>query len=317
MDRLWAMQVFVKVVEAASFSGAARQLDLANASVTSCIRNLEGHLGVTLLQRTTRHVHVTEEGAAFYERCKMILAQVDEAETAARGARAGLRGTLRIETPFAIGHSVIGPALGKFAAQNPELRVVATLTNQVENLVERGIDLAIRMDEVEAGDLVARPIYRGRYVVCASPAFLRRNGTPAAPQDLKSESCLGLILAPPGGPRPWSFRRGAEEWRIWPEGQLFFNSSDALIRTAIGGAGFVYVLDILAREYLDRGELVRLFAGWDTAERTFYLVYPKSRFVPPKVKAFAEFISSVLAEPARDPRQPVKIRRTGRSSRAP
>jgi LysR family transcriptional regulator for bpeEF and oprC len=308
MDRLWAMQVFVKVVEAASFSGAARQLDLANASVTSCIRNLETHLGVTLLQRTTRHLHVTEEGAAFYDRCKVILGQVEEAETAARGAREGLRGTLRIEAPFAIGHTILGPALADFTAKNPELRVVTTLTNQVDNLVERGIDLAIRMDEVEGGDLVARPIYAGKYMVCASPAFLKKHGTPASPHAIKPQWCLGLTNTVSGAARPWTFRRGAEEYRLWPEGSLFFNASDALIRTAMRGAGLIYVLDILVRDSIARGELAQVLADWETAGRTFYLVYPKSRFVAPKVKAFSEFISSTLAAPPADPHKPVRIR---------
>jgi LysR family transcriptional regulator for bpeEF and oprC len=312
MDRLWAMQVFVKVVEAGSFSGAARQLDLANASVTSCIRNLENHLRVTLLQRTTRHLHVTEEGAAYYDRCKAILGHVDEAETAARGMREGLRGTLRIEAPFAIGHSILGPALADFTARNPELRISATLTNQVDNIVERGIDLAIRMDEVEGGDLVAKPIYEGRYVVCASPAFLRKHGTPAKPQALKPEWCLGLTATPSGTARQWIFRKGAQEYRLWPEGNLFFNSSDALIRTATRGAGMIYVLDILVRDSVERGELVCLLDGWDTAARTFYLVYPKSRFIPPKVKAFAEFISTALAAPPADRNRQVKIRKTGK-----
>jgi LysR family transcriptional regulator for bpeEF and oprC len=312
MDRLWAMQVFVKVVDAASFSGAARQLDLANASVTSAIRNLEGHLGVTLLQRTTRHLHVTEEGAAFYDRCKSILAQVEEAEGSARDAKEGLRGTLRIEAPFAIGHSVLAPVLVDFAARNPELRIVTTLTNQVDNLVERGIDLAIRMDEVEGGDLVAHPIYEGRYVVCAAPAFLRRHGTPSSPQGLRPESCLGLTGHVSTSARAWSFRKGAEEYRLWPEGNLAFNASDALIRAAMRGAGMIYVLDILVRDFVDRGELTRVLPEWETAKRTFYLVYPKSRFLAPKVKAFADFIATALAAPVRDPRKPVAVRPAGR-----
>jgi LysR family transcriptional regulator for bpeEF and oprC len=317
MDLLWAMQVYVKVVEAASFSGAARQLDLANASVTSCIRNLESHLGVTLLQRTTRHLHVTDEGAAYYDRCKAILGQVEEAESSARGAREGLRGTLRIEAPFAIGHSVLAPVLVDFAARNPELRIVTTLTNQVDNLVERGIDLAIRMDEVEGGDLVAKPIYEGDYVVCASPAFLKKAGAPASPQELKAALCLGLTGHSSTTARPWSFRRGAEEYRLWPEGNLSFNATDALMRAATLGAGLVYVLDILVRDFINRGELVQVLPEWQTAKRTFYLVYPKSRFIAPKVKAFAEFISSALAAPAADPRRPVRIRPGGKRQRAP
>jgi LysR family transcriptional regulator for bpeEF and oprC len=313
MDRLWAMQVYVKVVEAASFSGAARQLDLANASVTSCIRNLEGHLGVTLLQRTTRHVHVTEEGAAFYDRCKAILASVEEAEGAARGASEGLRGSLRIDMPVALGHSVLAPLVAEFAARNPELRIQATLTNQVDNLVERGVDAAVRMDEVEAADLIARPVYENRYVVCASPAFLRRHGAPADPHSLDLVRCIGLTGGPANAVRPWTFRRGGEEFRLWPGGALSFNNSDALLTVAERGAGFVYVLEILARARLARGAVVQVLRDWETASRTFYLVYPKSRFIPPKVRALADFIASRLSASAPEAGKPVRVRRGGRS----
>ena len=139
MDRLWAMEVFVSIVEAGSFSHAAQHLGIANSSITSCIRNLESHLSVTLLQRTTRHVHLTEEGTAFYRSCCDILAQVEEVKSSL--SRKQPSGTLRVELPIALGHMILGPALVKFTEAHPELKVIVGLTNDVDILIRRGIDI--------------------------------------------------------------------------------------------------------------------------------------------------------------------------------
>jgi DNA-binding transcriptional LysR family regulator len=129
---------------------------------------------------------------------------------------------------------------------------------------------------------------------------------------LKPEWCLGIVLAPPGGPRPWIFRRDTEECSLRPEGRFFFNTTDVLIRTAIAGAGIIYVLEILAREYIERGQLTRILADWETPDRTFYVVYPKARTVPPKVRAFTDFIASVLTNPPGESRLPIRIAGAGK-----
>lgn len=294
MDRLWAMQVFVRVVEAGSLSRAAAQLNLANASVTTCIRNLEAHLGVTLLQRNTRHVAPTEEGLRYHADCRDILARVEQTEDAAGAGARRLAGTLRVELPIAVGHLIIGPALADFAAANPELKVVVSLTNGTEDLIRRGVDVAIRMDRIEDEDLIARRIYEARHVLCASPAFLRRHGAPAHPGDVDPARCIGFAPGPSVQTRRWTFRRGEESVEVAPEGNLAFNSSDALMRTAARGAGFVHVLDVLARSYLTSGELVAVLPEWETAPQTFYAVYPASRFVPPRVKRFVDFVAGLM-----------------------
>lgn len=297
MDRLWAMQVFVKVVEAGSLSRAATHLGLANASVTGCIRNLETHLGVTLLQRSTRHVGVTDEGARYYDRCRDILALVEAAEETVAPAGIRLKGTLRVELPIALGHLIIGPALADFARAHPDLQVTVNLTNSVENLIRRGVDVALRMDEIDDADLIARRIYEDRHVLCASPAFLERVGTPQHPGAIDPKHCLGFAATPSGAARRWAFHKQGVTHTIDPGGNLRFNSSDALLRSAARGAGFVYVLDVLARDYLRRGEVAAVLPDWDTARQTFYAVYPPSRFIPSKVKLFVAFISDRLAVP--------------------
>ena len=304
MDRLRAMEVFVRTVEAGSLSGAAAQLELANASVTTLLRNLEAHLGVMLLRRTTRHVRLTDDGAIYYERCKVILSAVAEAES---GFGGGLKGVLRLEAPIAFGHLVISPALAGFAALHPDLRVIVSLNNAVDSLVRHGIDVAIRFDEVETGDLVARPLYHGRHVLCAAPTFVAED-TLSGPQGINPKHCLGFAEQPGGTVRPWRFRRNGVAFELLPDGNLFFNSSDALMQTAARGAGMIYVLDLLAEQYLQRGELVRLLSDWDTDGQGFYAVYPKARFTPPKVHALVEFLAGLFPAEAA-PRGPVPVRR--------
>jgi len=307
MDRLRAMEVFVRTVEAGSLSGAAGQLGMANASVTTLLRNLEAYLGVTLLRRSTRYVQVTEDGAAYYERCRSALAAVQEAE--AGFGQAVLKGVLRLEAPIAFGHLIVAPALTRFARTHPDLRVIVTLSNAVDNLIRRGIDVAIRFDEVDTGDLVAKPLYHGRHVLCAAPAFIEAMGYPATPQALNPKHCLGFSEQP-GVVRPWRFRRGEEITEVVPDGNLFFNSSDALMQTASSGGGLVYVLDALAEQYVSRGDLVRVLEDWEMDEQRFYAVYPKTRFTPPKVHALTTFLTSLFSQDP-SPRGPVPVRRHG------
>ena len=290
MDLLRAMEVFVKIVETGTLSGAARKLNLANASVTTSLRQLESRLGVVLLNRTTRAVWVTEQGADFYERSKAILAQVGDAEAALGGAQVALRGELHVDMPIAFGQLVLGPALAGFAHAHPGLRVSANLTNAVEGLVNRGIDVAVRMDEVEDAELVARPLYRSSHVLCAAPSWLEEHGVPSHPHELRTKECIGFKSYPNGELRHWAFRRQGEEVIVVPDGNLFFNSSDALMRIASNGAGLVYVLEVLADRYIRRGELVRILADWETDTQTFYAVFPKTRFMPAKVRAFVDFV---------------------------
>lgn len=308
MDRLRAMEVFLAAAEGRSLSAAAARLGLSNAAVTSQIQTLEAHLRVTLLQRTTRSLRLTEAGAAYLARCRAILRQVDEAE--AEAGREDVHGVLRVQVPIAVGHLVLAPALTAFAEAHPALRVVTVLGNEVDSLLLRGIDVAIRIDEVEAGDLVARPIYRSRHVVCAAPAWVARHGMPASPATLDRALCLGWVADGTAAPRIWRLCRGEDQHPVTPEGRLFFNSSDALLSAAVEGAGAVYMLDLLAHAHLRAGRLVPLLPDWETEEQVFYVTYTKTRFTPPKVRAFAEFAAQAFPQHVRqDPARPVRIRK--------
>lgn len=312
MDRLRAMEVFAAVAEAGSMSGAARRLGLANATVTTLLRSLETHLGAALVHRTTRRLRLTEAGLAYYPQCRDILARVTAAEAAARDDPDTLSGVLRVQVPIAVGHAVLAPAMADFTAAHPGVQVVTLLGNESGNLLRDGFDLAVRIDEVEGAELIARPLYRGRHVLCAAPGFLDRPGVPQTPEALDLTQCLGFVPSATGAPRPWGFRRGDAAIRVTPAGALAFNSSDALMRAAARGAGLVYVLDLLARPLLDRGTLAALLPDWETEEQTFYAVYPRTRFVPPKVRAFADLLARAFpAQATGRPFPPVPVRPRG------
>ena len=293
MDRLWGMEVFIRVMECGSFSRAAESLDLANATVTSSLRNLESHLGVTLIQRNTRHLHLTEEGRLFLPRCQEILKAVAQAEADIKINANDITGPLRVEAPFAIGQSLLCPALVGLAKRHPGLSISVTLTNQPHKLIERATDVAIRMDRIEDADLVGRPIYEAKYIVCGAPATVESLDT-QHPQNIDPKQCLGLFEEGSHTPNHWLLQQGKNQIIIRPQGVLNFNNTQALIQAALQGAGLIYVLDIFVADLISQGKLVELFPDWGTAVRTFHAVTVKSHFTSPKVRTFIDFLLEIF-----------------------
>lgn len=292
MDRLWAMEVFVRVAECGSFSRAAESLDLANATVTTCVRNLERHLDVTLINRDTRRLRLTEEGQLYLARVREVLEAVSRTEEEIRSQIGELRGRLHIETPISLGHALLCPALPEFARRFPAISAAVTLSNQPHHIIERGIDIAIRMDHVEDADLVARPIYESRYVLCCAPELVRT--LPAHPGELDRQRCIGILPEERRFTNPWSLRKGDEELEIRPDGPLHFNSTDALLIAAEAGVGLTCVLDVFANRRLAEGKLVQVYPEWETTTKNFYVVMAKSRVGSAKVKAFTDFLFEVF-----------------------
>lgn len=293
MDKLWAMEVFVRVMECGNLSRAAESLDLANATVTSSLRNLERHLGATLIQRNSRHLHLTEEGRVFLPRCQEILRNVARAEADVKLRAGDIAGPLRVESPFAIAQSLLCPALVELTRRHPGLSVSLTMTNEPHNLIERATDVAIRMDRVEDADLVGRPIYEARYVVCGSPASVGAMRA-ATPNELDPARCLGLFAEGAHAPNPWRFAKDGQEIVVRPQGPLNFNNTEALIQSALQDAGLIYVLDVFVAELISQGKLVELLPDWETSKRTFHAVTVKSRFAAPKVRAFIDFLLEIF-----------------------
>lgn len=316
MDRLWAMQVFVHVVECGSFTRAAEALDLANATVTSSVRNLEKHLGVTLIQRNTRFLNLTDEGQSYYESCLELLRDVETAEASVRGKGGAISGVLRVEAPFAFGKALLCPLIARFTTRHPELSVAMILTDHPQNLIERGTDVAIRMDHVDDVGLVARPIYEAHYVLCGSPGLMKQMKMPGTPAELDPRRCLGLLGGGQFVANPWQFSFNSELHELAPSGPVSYNSSDALIQAALQDEGLIYVLDVFVNKLLASGALMEVLPDWTTATRRFYAVTAKNRFVAPKVRAFLEFLQQSLdAQKRPSPALPIAVR-GGKSKRA-
>jgi LysR family transcriptional regulator, regulator for bpeEF and oprC len=304
------MEVFVRVAECGSFSRAAQSLDLANATVTTCVRNLERHLNVTLINRDTRRLRLTEEGELFLPRARELLQAVAQTEDEVRTHAGELGGSLHIETPISLGHTLLCPALPAFSRRYPDISASITLSNQPHHLIESGIDVAIRMDAVEDAELVARPIYESRYVICCAPQVAPTLA--AHPGQLDARRCLGVLPEERRHAAGWRLERGDERIEIEPAGPLHFNSSDALLMSAASGAGVTCVLDIFANRYIDAGSLVPVYTDWTLPLKTFYLVTVKARANSAKVRAFTEFLFEVLDSERRpSSRQPVAVKARG------
>lgn len=305
------MEVFVRVAECGSFSRAAESLDLANATVTTCVRNLERHLDVTLINRDTRRLRLTEEGQVYLQRARELLEAVTRTEEELRTQVGELRGRLHVEAPISMGHALLCPALPAFVQRYPEISTAVSLSNQPHHMIERAIDVAIRMDHVEDADLVAKPIYQSRYMLCCAPDMVAT--LPSYPGDLERRRCIGILPEERRYTNPWLLKKGEDTLEIRPDGALHFNSSDAVLMAAKAGVGVTCVLDVFANRYLAEGSLVQVYADWETVVKTFFVVMPKSRVGSAKVKAFTDFLFEVFdAQRRPSGRQAIGVKALGK-----
>ena len=291
MDRLRAMEIFVSVSECGSFRQAASSLGVSNASVTEWIKALESRLGVTLIQRNSRRLRLTEEGVHYYNSCVEVLREVHRAEDEIRSGAETFAGAIRIEATVTVGQTLIFPLVESFLKKHPNLTFTFSLTNTPRNMIEHGTDVAIRLDQVDSAENWARPIFDATSIVCAAPEFAETRRLPENPADLDPALCLGVLSNGRYAPRRWRFTRGREVAQLTPAGPFNCSSTPVLIRAAMHGVGLINVFDVLAREQLESGRLVQLYPDWQGETRTYYAVAPSARFVSPKVRAFMQHIS--------------------------
>ena len=287
-DTLSGMRVFVAVVDAGSFAKAAERLDLSRGMTSRYVAQLEAHLGVRLLNRTTRRLSLTEAGHDYYQRATQVLALVEEAEHAASREAAEPRGTLRVNTSVAFGARHMGSAISAYLQRYPRVRVDLTLNDRVIDLVEEGFDVALRIARRIDPGLVARRIAPARMLACAAPAYLRENGTPRSPVDLARHNCLTYAYS--GGQNEWHFMRGKREQTVKVAGDFHANNGDVLSHAAADGLGVTLQPTFLLHELLEAKKLVRILEGWEADELTIFAVYPSRRFLPPKVRSFIGFM---------------------------
>jgi DNA-binding transcriptional LysR family regulator len=288
MDVLAAMRVFTTVVDLMSFSKAADKLELSRGMTSRHVSRIEAQLGVRLLNRTTRHLSLTEAGQAYYQRATQVLALVEEADLLAAQGASEPRGVLRITTSMAFGATHLGPALCEFLRRHPQVRVDVGLNDRVVDLIEEGFDVAVRIaDRIDPG-LVARALTTARLVACAAPSYLRKRGTPKAPADLAGHNCL--TYAATAHPHEWRFRRNGRDSVVKVAGDLHGNNGNILCGAAAAGLGVILQPTFLVHDLLRAKKLVRVLEGWEAPASTIFAVYPNRQFLPPKVRSLIDFL---------------------------
>ena len=288
MNRLAAIEAFVRAADTRSFSEAARQMRLSKSVISRQIAALEADLGARLLQRTTRTLTLTEPGRLYLDRARRILADIEEASRSVGQLSNAPRGLLRLSAPMSFGFLHLAPAIPDFLARHPDVTVDMSLTDRFVDLVEEGFDVAVRIGRLRDSSLVARRLAPSRLVVCASPAYLARRGVPRTPAELVTHDCLHNTNIP----GPWSFidpQGGVQVIEV--SGRLTANNGDALQAAARAGAGLVYLPSFIVGDDLQAGRLVSVLDGFTMVGATVNAVWPHSRHLSPKVRVFVDFLA--------------------------
>jgi len=289
MDKLTSMLVFTKVAKAGSFAAAAKELGLSRAMATKHVMQLENGLGIRLLNRTTRHLNLTEVGAVYLERCRQILDDMEEMELAVTRLQTEPRGLLKVSaTPFFGSYHLI-PAISAYMEVYPDVHVDLTLQTSYVDLIEEGFDLAIQLDDLQDSSLIARSLGTSQRVVCGSPAYFKKFGTPKSPEELRNHNCLvNLSLAPRD---QWQFNiPGGETMTIKVQGTLQANVADALRIAALSGLGLVILPTYMVGQDIRKCRLQAILTEYVPAPLEIHAVYPHRKHLSAKVRTFVDFL---------------------------
>ncbi|KVH81800.1 transcriptional regulator [Burkholderia ubonensis] len=300
MDHLHAMRIFARVAHLGSFTKAAEQMQLPRPTVSNAVQYLEKHLKIRLLQRTTRRVALTAEGATYYERCARLLADLDDAETLFEDAGASPRGVIRVDLPERFALDKVIPAIPSFHARYPDLRIVMSTTDRFVDLIADGIDCAVRVGALSDTSLVARRIGELAQVNCASPAYLARHGTPRSPDDLPEHVAVGYFSSRTGRELDWEYADmdTGEMHAVKMRSIVSVNSSQAYLACCVAGLGLIQA----PRDGLDApladGTLVEVLPEWNAAPLPVSVVFPHGRHLAPRVRIFVDWLADALNRPA-------------------
>lgn len=290
IDRLVDLEAFVRVAETGGIGSAATRLGVAKSAVSRRLKNLEERLGVRLVNRTTRRLSLTETGRAYYQRAVVILRDLDEADQAAAAVHGTLRGTLRVAAPLSFGLRHLAPAVSEFLVRHESLSMELDLNDRRIDIVDEGFDIAVRIGVLEDSSLVARKLFDARNVLCASPDYLARHGTPERPEDLANHA--GLVYASGAERRAWTWRHlDGGERTVTPSARLLSNNGDMLVAAAEAGLGVFLLPSFIVHQSIEAGRLVPLLtaAGWTGV--VAFAVYPPGRHLSAKVRAFVDFLA--------------------------
>ncbi|HEX4475963.1 MAG TPA: LysR family transcriptional regulator [Polyangiaceae bacterium] len=294
MDAFGEIGVFVRVVEKRSFTRAGDLMGLTASGVSRVISRLEARLGVRLLERTTRSLGLTSDGAAYYERCTRILRELEAADGAIAQSRGVVRGRLRVDAPAVLGRFVIAPAIATFLDDYPDLSVDLSIRDHLIDPIAEGIDVVLRMAELRESELVHKKLGAMHFVLVASPRYLARHGRPTSPADLRKHRTLGFLTGATS--LPWRFHTPGGDVTFSPNGRLHTNSVDALIGAAVQGHGLAYILAIRAKDEIERGDLEVVMQAHEPLELRIHALYTRENAALPKVRAFLDFMESCLGK---------------------
>ena len=297
MDQITAMRVFARVVEAGTFTRAADSLQMPKPTVTKMVQQLETHLRVKLLQRTTRRVTVTPEGAAYYERTARVLAELEGIESDLTNAQANPRGRLRVDVGSSFANMILIPQLPAFHARYPEIELEIGVSDRPVNLIGDAVDCVIRAGELSDQSLVARRIATLRFVTCATPAYLQRHGMPKTPADLGdgTHRVVGYFSSLSNRPFPLRYERGEERIEIHGHTVVGVNESTAHLSAALTGLGVAQTFGVMAAPYLASGALVEILQGWAPEPYPLHVVYPTNRHLSAKLRVFVDWAVELFA----------------------
>jgi DNA-binding transcriptional LysR family regulator len=293
MDKLRAMETFVRIVDEGSLTAAARTLDSSLPAVVRTLAALEKQLGVRLLNRTTRRISLTEEGRRYVESCRQVITAVEGAEAQLAAGAAEPSGRLAVTAPVLFGQMYVAPAVIRFVEQYDKLRVRVMLADEVVNLVEEGIDVGVRIGQLDDSSLVAQRVGSVRRVVVASSAYLRRHGVPTHPRDLRQANCVrfsGSAVA------WWTFQENRKPFSVSVTGNLEFNHIAPAVEACVAGTGFGHFMSYQVAPYLEEGGLNIVLEAFEPPPQPVSVVYPQARLLPARTKAFVDWIRRELTD---------------------
>ncbi|MGF6283211.1 DNA-binding transcriptional LysR family regulator [Pseudomonas sp. BT76 TE3572] len=300
MDRFDAMQAFARVVEAGSFTKAAETLHMSKTTVTQLVQQLEARLRVKLLNRTTRKVNVTADGAVYYERVLRLLADMDDAETSLSGASTLPRGRLRVDVPSPLASMILVPALPAFYERYPDIQIDMGVSDRIVDMIDENVDCVVRGGELTDQSLMARRVGDLQLGVFAAPSYLARVGMPAHPRELEDSHhrIVGFLWARTGKAVPYALHNHVESVQIKGRYALAVDDGNAYLAAGLAGLGVLWLPKYMSKTFEARGELVPLFENWSLDPMPIYVAFPPNRHISIKLRVFIDWVAELMAQHA-------------------
>ncbi|NRD66096.1 LysR family transcriptional regulator [Corallococcus exiguus] len=296
MDSISEIEVFIKAVDLGGFTRAAENLGLTPSGVSRIISRLEGRLGVRLLNRTTRSLSLTDEGAVYHEHCTRMLVELEAVNATLARASVTPRGRLRVDVPIPLADYVVGPALPRFLERYPDVSIDLTVRDRIIDPTAEGVDVVLRLAPTRDSDLVSRKLARARSILVASPAYLTAHGRPRTLASLREHTCIAYLSNT--GPLPWRLKGPGGEVTFAARGRFMAGSGNVLTHAALGGLGIIQTYEYHVAEHLSRGELELILEDLEPEPRTVFALFERHKSAVPKVRVFLDFVAELFASRA-------------------